>query len=200
MPAAKFVRDNAVLLVGLTLPVLLMLGFLAAASLPESLSDPPKYDLVFSVPDYQGSPNLPVNVRFVVKGGVLTAQYTRISPGQGYAGWRKLYLFEAAARTVRQLEFGIPADVDAIETMREDTVPATASMRLDTRLRSPDGYELSYGNGSRGGLLSEIFFSSRSASEPRLRKGAASVELGISGQPPYTFSNAEFIGWVTAGK
>jgi hypothetical protein len=48
MPAAKFVRDNAVLLVGLILPVLMMLGFLVASGLPEHLADPPKYDLVFA--------------------------------------------------------------------------------------------------------------------------------------------------------
>jgi hypothetical protein len=197
MPAAKFARENAVLLVGLTLPVLLMLGFFAAASLPASLADPPKYDLVFSVPDYQSAPNLPVNVRFVVKDGVLKAQYTKVPPGQGYAGWRKLYLFEAASGTVRQLEFGIPADVDAIEGTREDTVRATASMRLDTRLQSPDGYELGYGDGGRGGFLGEIFFSSRRSSEPRLRKSGTSVPLGTTSQSPFLYSPAEFVGWVT---
>jgi hypothetical protein len=195
MSAAKFAKDNAVLLAGLTLPVLLMLGFLAAASLPEALSDPPQHDLVFSVQDYQSAPNTPVNVRLVVKDGVLKAQYTKVAPGQGYAGWRKLYLYEAATRTVRQLEFGFPADVDAIEGTREDTVPATASLRLDTRLQSPDGWELSYGDGRGGGLLGEIFFSSRGSNQPRLRKGSTSVPLG-STQSPFTYGSAEFVGWV----
>ena len=40
MSVAKFVKDNLVLVVGLTLPVLLMVGFLAASALP-ALSDPP---------------------------------------------------------------------------------------------------------------------------------------------------------------
>ena len=35
---AKFVRDNLVLVIGLTLPVLLMAGFLAVSALPGSLS------------------------------------------------------------------------------------------------------------------------------------------------------------------
>ncbi len=202
MPAAKFLRDNAVLVVGLTLPVVLMLGFLVAASLPESVSDPPKYDLVFSVPDYQGGgPTVPLSVRLFVKDGVLKAQYTKLGSAQGgYAspGWRKLYLYDAASRRVRQLEFGFPPDLDAIEGTREDTVAATARLRLDTTLTSPDGYELSYGDGSRGGLLGAIFFSAGRSNEPRLRKGGTSVALGTSGQSPFTYGTAEFVGWVTA--
>ena len=198
MPVPRFVKDNAVLLVGLALPVVLMLGFLAAASLPESLSDPPTHDLVFSVQDYQAAPSIPVSVRLIVKDGMLKAQYTRLPAVQGYAnaGWRKLYLYEAASRTVRQLEFGFPPDMEAIEGTREDTVAATAAMRLDTRLQSPDGYELSYGDGSGGGLLGEIFFSPRRSSEPRLRKGATSVPLGSSTQSPFAYGSAEFVGWV----
>ena len=199
MPVPRFVRDNAVLLVGLTLPVVLMLGFFAAASLPESLSDPPKYDLVFSVLDYQAASSVPVSVRLMVKDGMLTAQYTKLPAVQGYAsaGWRKLYLYEAASRTVRQLEFGFPAGMETIEGTREDTVAATANLQLDTRLQSPDGYELSYGDGSRGGLLGEIFFSARSSREPRLRKGATSVSLGTNAQSPFAYGSAEFVGWVT---
>ena len=198
MPASTFIKNNAVLLVGLTLPVVLMLGFFAAASLPESASDPPKYDLVFAVQDYQAASSVPVSVRLVVKDGVLKAQYTKLPAAQGYAnpGWRKLYVYESASRTVRQLEFGFPAGMEAFEGTREDTVAATANLQLDTRLQSPDGYELSYGDGSRGGLLGEIFFSPRSSSEPRLRKGAASVPLGTRAQSPFAYGSAEFVGWV----
>ena len=59
MPVAKFVKDNLVLVVGLTLPILLMAGFLAVSVLPD-LADPPKYDLLFSSPDYPSTP-IPIN-------------------------------------------------------------------------------------------------------------------------------------------
>jgi hypothetical protein len=196
MSAAKFVKDNLVLVVGLTLPVLLMLGFFVASSLPEQLSDPPKHDLVFTVQDYQAAPNIPVTVRLVVKDGVLKAQYTKLTPGQPYGnGWRKLYLYEAGSRKVRQLEFGLPTDVDTISGTREDTVSATASLRLDTTVQSPDGYALSYGDGGGGGLLGDVFFRPRYSNEPRLRKGAASVPLGTTTQP-FAYGSVEFVGWV----
>jgi hypothetical protein len=195
MSAAKFLRDNLVLVVGLTLPVVLMLGFLVASSLPEQLVDPPKYDLLFSVQDYQAPPNMTVSVRLFVRDGTLKAQYTKVA-GQNYNGWRKLYLYEAATRKVRQLEFAPPADLDTITGTREDTVAATAKMRLDTTVQSPDGYELSYGEGGGGGLLGEVFFRPRYSNEPRLRKGASSVPVTTAGQAPFSYGSAEFVGWV----
>ena len=38
----KFLKDNFVLVVGLTLPILLMIGFIGFSTLPRSLSDPPR--------------------------------------------------------------------------------------------------------------------------------------------------------------
>src|SRR5688572_701657 len=202
MPVSTFVRENVVLVVGLVLPVVMMAGFLLASSLPVTVGDPPRYDLVFTVQDYPPTPNIPVSVRLVVKQGVLTAQYARLPlPPGGYAsaGWKKLYVFEASSRTVRQLSFGFPADMDAIEGTREDVVEATAKLRLDTTLQAPDGYELAYGSYARGGLLSDVFFGSRGYTEPRLRKGSSSVPLqATAGQPAFAYGAIEFVGWVTA--
>lgn len=197
--AKEFVKGNLVLIVGLTLPVLLMVGFMVAASLPQTIADPPRYDLVFAVPDYpQGAQNLPVNVRLVVKDGVLRAQYTRVAPPNAYpGGWKKLYLFEASTRRVRELPFGFPADVDTIETMREEVVEPTAQLKLDTTLQSPDGYELGYGRYSGGGLLTDVFWRPSYSNEPRLRKGGSSVPLTRGdGRPQFYYGNVEFVGWV----
>ena len=199
MSVAKFLKDNLVLVVGLTLPVLLMAGFLAVSALPDR-TDPPKYDFVFSTQDYPSS-LIPITVRLLVKDHVLVAQYTKLpSAPAGYAsaGWRKLYLYDAGSRTVRQLEFGFPPDLAALEGTREEPVAAAAGMTLDPALRSPDGYELSFGDRRGGGLLLEMFGGSR-AYEPRLRKDGRSVPISAGGREPFGFnSDIEFLGWVTA--
>jgi hypothetical protein len=197
----KFLKDNFVLVVGLTLPILLMVGFIVFSTLPRSLSDPPQHDLIFATPNYTGSSNiLPVNVILVVKDGVLKAQYTRVpqAPNGAYYGgtWKKLYRFQAGPQTVRELPFGIPQDIASIATTREDTVDATKDLQLDTTLRAPDGYELDYGSTRRGGLLTDIFLSS-SSTEPRLRKGASTVQLRTGdGRTSFYSGNVEFLGWV----
>jgi hypothetical protein len=197
----KFLKDNFVLVVGLALPILLMIGFIVFSTLPRSLSNPPRHDLIFAVPDYSTpSNNLPVTVMLIVEDGLLKAQYTRVTPAPngGYysSGWKKLYRYQAAPQTVRELPFGIPEDAAAIAPLRKDTVDATKDLKLDTTLRAPDGYELDYGSSRGGGLLTDIFWSSRS-SEPRLRKGASSVRLRTGdGRTSFYAGNVEFIGWV----
>lgn len=202
MAFKEFVKANLVLVVGLTLPIVLMAGFLLASGLPERTADPPKYSLVFSVTDVsQGAAAIPVSVRLVVQDGVLKAQYTKLPPQPtGYVNnvWKKLYLYDAATQKVQELSFGFPPNMDAIEGTVVETVNATRTMRLNTTLQSPDGYELSHDNGSRSGLINEIFWGGSYSNEYRLRKGSSSVRLPLaSGNVAY--ASVEFVGWVTEG-
>ena len=199
MAFKEFVKANLVLVVGLALPIVLMAGFLVASGLPQRLADPPKYSLVFAVTDFsQGVSGIPVSVSFVVQDGVLKAQYIKLPPQPtGYVNnaWKKLYLYDAATQKVRELSFGFPPNMDAIEGTVVETVDATRPMRLDTTLQSPDGYELSRDNGSRSGLLNEIFWGGGYSNEYRLRKGSSSIRLPLAaGNVPY--GSVEFVGWV----
>ncbi|MEZ0223174.1 MAG: hypothetical protein ACAH83_01360 [Alphaproteobacteria bacterium] len=200
MADKNFFKDNFVLIVGLALPVILMVGFMLAQSMPQNLADPPKHDLIFSAPDYQYNKNVPVNVLLVVKDGTLKAQYTKITPPPQYPStqWYKLYRFDAKTQQVSELGFGFPEDMDKIETMREDTVEATKNLKLSTTLTSPDGYEMSYENYRHRGLVNELLFDFGShSSEMRLRKGPSSVRLTTgNNQYPFSYGNANFVGWV----
>jgi hypothetical protein len=195
MPLAKFVKDNLVLVVGLTLPILLMAVFLAVSVLPGGA--PPQYDLVFSSQDYP-STSIPINLKLIVKDGTLVAQYTK-PPNQqsAFGGWKKLFVYDASLNRVRQLTFGFPPDMATIEGTREEPVASAAGMRLDTTLQAPDGYELTFGERRGGGLLLEIFGGSRNYG-PWLRNGSRSVQLPSSNGEPFAYGGAEFVGWVTA--
>jgi hypothetical protein len=197
MPVAKFVKDNVVLVVGLTLPILLMAGFLLASALPGRL-DPPKYDLLFSTNEYPNPPIL-ITVRLVVKDGVLTAQSTPLPVPRGAypnGSWKKLFRYQASSGTVRELSFGLPTDMESITGTREDVVDATKGLRIDTTMQAPDGYELGFGTGRGGGLLLEIFGGSRSY-EARLRKGGRSIPIPPVSGTAFVNGGVEFVGWVT---
>ena len=200
MAFKEFVKANLVLVVGLALPIVLMAGFLVASGLPQRIADPPKYSLVFAVTDFsQGVSGIPVSISFVVQDGVLKAQYIKLPPQPtGYVNnaWKKLYLYDAATQKVQQLSFGFPPNMDAIEGTVVEVVEATRTMRLNTTLQSPDGYELSRDNGSRSGLINEIFWGGSYSNEYRLRKGSSSIRLPLaSGNVPY--GTVDFVGWVT---
>jgi hypothetical protein len=206
VPQKNVFKENFVLIVGLALPVLLIVGFMVASNLPQVLSDPPKYDLVFSTTDYPpNANNIPVSVRLVVKDGVLKAQYARSPAMPGnypYNSWKKLYVYEAKTQKVRQLTFGFPTDIDTITNTKEETVEATKNLKLDTTLQSPDGYQLSYDGYSRSGLLNEVFWGGGGyGREPRLKKGSASVRLTTGDANTYfSYGAIEFVGWASANR
>jgi len=203
MSSSNFIKNNFALVLGITLPVLLMVGFMVAANMPGLVGDPPKYDFVFAISDNYdgGNHNIPVTVKLTVgKDGTLRAQYTRtpVQPNTyTYNLWKKLYVYEAATRKVRELPFPYPADMDKITGTKEEVVDATKDLKLDTTQESPDGYSLSYDGYSSGGLVNEMFVGSRYSSEPRLRKGNSSVPLTANDTRPFYYSNVEFIGWAT---
>jgi len=199
----NFLKENFVLVVGLALPILLMVGFMVASGLPQMLTDPPKYDLVFSTPDYSASGGMALNVRLVVDGHVLKAQYARTNTAGSYSstGWKKLYLYEAQTQKVRQLTFGFPRNMEDITSAREEIVEATKDLRLDTTLQSPDGYELTTDGRSHNGLLSDLFFGGGYSGEPRLRKGSSSVKLTTGDSATvFSYGNVEFVGWVSGSR
>ncbi|WP_348944423.1 hypothetical protein ABHF33_13455 [Chitinibacter sp. FCG-7] len=188
------------LIVGLTLPVLLMIGFMVASALPAS-GDPPKYSLVFSINDYRNNQSMPVSVNLVVKNGVLMAQYSKQKDGNNNYGayWRKLYLFDAKTQRVRELEFGLPKTVDQITGTLEEPVEATKEIKLSTELKSPDGYELSDSYYHHGGLFNEVFFGwGRNSSGTTITNGSRNVKLSPDDGRTYFYNGqAQFIGWVT---
>lgn len=205
VPGQSFFKKNFVLIVGLSLPVLLIVGFMVATNLPQTLSDPPKYDFVFSTTDYPpNANNIPVSVRLVVKDGVLKAQYVRtaVTPGAyPYNSWKKLFIYDSKLGKVRQLTFGFPADMEQIEGTKEETVEATKDLKLDTTLQSPDGYELSYDGYSHSGLLNDVFWGGGGYSnEPRLKKGSSSVRLSGDGRNSFLYGSVEFVGWAVASR
>lgn len=199
MADKNFFKDNFVLVIGLALPVVIMIAFMVMSSLPQTMEDPPKYDLIFSTPEWQYNQNAPVSARLFVKNGTLMAQYTK-NPSAQSSGtqWHKLYRYEAATKTVRELPFGYPDGADEIEKMREEPVEATKDLTLNTVTTSPDGYVLTNESTSRGGLVNELIFDfDRDRNYMKLRKGMASVKLMTGDGTPFYYGNANFIGWVT---
>lgn len=196
MAASDFIKKNFVLILGLVMPALLVFGFLLSTMIPQQVSDPPKYDLLFWVQNYDYNNQQTLGVNLVVKDGTLYAQYTRGANNVG-GYWKKLYRYDAETKKVEQLTLALPTDAEQITTMREEPLQATAGLKIDTTLQAPDGYTLSYDGYSRSGLLNEIFWNRGYSNEVRLRKGMSSVPLlDDSNTQPFYYGNVQFLGWV----
>jgi hypothetical protein len=197
MAEKNFFKDNFALILGLALPVVLMIGFMIVASLPQKIGEPPKYDMLFWTQDYRYNQAVPVNVNLVVKDGLLRAQYTKPNENQTSGMWPKLYLFDAKTQTVRELSFGYPDNLETIAPMREDVVEATKNMQLDTAQKSPDGFELTNENYRHYGLVNELFGGWRNDYTMKLRNGMTTVRLTTGdGTYPFYSGSVNFIAWV----
>lgn len=196
MKAGQFFRKNILIIAGLALPALVMIFFMVSTMMPTHIKNPPKYDLVFAVQDYTTNNRSPLNINFVVKDGVLYAQYIKNIQNH-YYNWKKLYLYNAKTQTVKQLSFGFPAKYTNFEGMKEEVVAATKNMKFDTTLQSPDGYQLAQRCHRRStGIFGELFIGNR-YNYPCLKKEGTSINLmGNEAKNYYYAGHFQFIGWV----
>ena len=159
-------KKNIPLIVALSIPVLMIVLIAAAIYLPALFVKPPKTNFIYSAGDYC------YQLRYSVKGGKIIENqikeensYCRNSPPV------KLFYYDVQSNTAREI-----------------TLDEAAGLALDDSLKSPDGFEVAFGN-----YGSDFFFFSGSVDSGQyLEKGAYSRRLNIIGSN-YGF---KFIGWV----
>lgn len=196
MARSDFIKRNGLLILGITLPFLMMILFMSLSLLPLHIPNPPQYDMIFSVNDYSSNIRSPVDANFIVTNGVLKVQYMR-NTSNSYTNWKKLYIYDAKTLKVKQLEFPLPKNIEKIQQMTEQTVDSTKNLKLDTTLESPDGYLLSYQDDSNGGGLLGSLLWGNYGNEACLKKGSTCIKLVGNGRRAYFYPGyIQFIGWV----
>lgn len=188
MAPGRFVRENVLILLGISLPVLILLGALVLTSLPAMWVADPAYDFLFVDNNYnygcQGS-------RFEVRKDKLEIVGTTYKEHCGNQR-QELYLFEAKTGTIRELPYEIPT-----EGVRE-LVDATAQMTLDPRYTSPDGYKIDENGPSYRSDIFGIFGGSRCRGGMAIAKEGRVVRVQ-KGQDCY-YRQQKFLGWIVSGE
>ena len=192
-----FLRDNVAILIGVSLPLLVVAFFVIASNLPKAYVDPPQHDLLLLGQDgaYQSRPvQLDITV---VEGRLRVRTFKpdyRGNVGVTYfqAGTR-LYIWSHETRSFREVPIDLPADVETFDNGTEIAVPPLVGKRLVTELRAPDGYEYRT-TGYGGGGAFDFLFSERSRPRTSIVKDGAAVTLTPPGNLPYW--GVQFLAWV----
>ena len=182
-------KDHLLIGIGITLPLLVILLFLLATTLPKMLVAPPQYDFLFTsyVSAYPKVP--PVRVNLDVYQGEARARVYQDQSSQV----TKLYLFDHSKSSVREIPISIPAQAETLENGTEIPIPELEGLRLDTSLKAPDGYEFR-GPYYRGvGIVSELLGMRRRRRATIARSGAV-IPLALD--PPHY--SVHFLGWIVA--
>lgn len=188
-------RDNAAIVVGAALPVLVVLFFVLATQLPKAYVAPPAHDVVLLSQNgpYQARP-WRVDVR--VEDGRLRARGYKLD----YAGNAALaypqivprvFLWSHTTKSIHELELTLPEDTATFADGTEIGIAEFADRRLSTDTVAPDGYRFRT-TGYDSGLFG-LFFD---RNEPRtlLEKDGAVEKLALPGEVPYW--GVQFLGWV----
>ena len=196
MNAKAFLKENAVLAAGITLPLLLALLFWAATVISRSAIDPPQYPVLYAE-EYSHYRSKDV-YRFFVDDGTLYYQYYPVEQNENASRLPKapkLYLYDPAEDAEKQID--LPA-VRNIKEKLDVAVPALEGMTIDAGDRSPDGFVFTNHGRSRGNsnLMTELFGGgSRYGTSYALEKD--SVRFEIPDTQGRRYPRAQFIGWVT---
>jgi hypothetical protein len=198
MALKNFIKENLVLIIGLTLPVLLIALFFLATVLPKSLAPPPHYALLFSYIRYDYQNPAPVNVEFIVKDTVLKARVTKVDKKIQNYNLKRLMVYEPKSESVSEIPYTLPVLADNAETL-ELMLPETQNMTLDSNSTAPDGFSFEGPNYGHGGLVTELFGGGYRNQGYRIKKGSVAYKIP-SVQNDYYFNGLQFIGWIVARK
>ena len=191
----KFFRENLVLVMGISLPVLLVILFFLTSVLPKSLGTPPQYELLFSVVRYDYQTAATPNFDFIVRDGRLMVRTGKNDTANPTRYTRKLLAYDASTESVREIPFDT-APIEKLGEQAEMVLPETQGMTIDTSSRAPDGYSFEGPSYGGGGLMSELFFGGYRNAGYRVVKDKASYKIPNAFGDTYYAGNMQFIGWV----
>ena len=191
----NFIKENLVLVVGLTLPLLLIVLFFVATVIPKAFGMPPQYEMLFTTTRYEYQDPTEYSLDFVVKDQklIVKAHKNNNKDQRGYNS-KLLMAYDGKTETVREINVDLAKAANAAGA-NEAVLEETGSWTIDSSRVSPDGYTLDGPNYRDGGLVGGIFGGGYQNNGMRLKKGSVGYKIPDT-QGIYYYNQMHFIGWV----
>ena len=188
----NFIKENLVLVVGLTFPLLLILIFFASTVIPKAMSAPPQYEVLFTTKSYDYQNTVDYMLDFSVKNQKLMVSAKKHEGKDINYDVKRLMVYDAKTDTVREIAIDM-SQVSA--TVGAVALHETENMVIDTAIISPDGYTLDGPSYGGGGLMGGLFGGGNRDGSFRLKKGNVGYKIPNT-QQHYYYNQVQFIGWV----
>jgi len=192
-----FLRDNIFLVAAVSLPLLVILFFVAATAIPRWTVAPPQYDLVLRADGYYDQSAVRLSVDYAVRDGRIEATF-RPLPQPTYISPARIFLFDHATTTVQPIAVDIPTDMKDGDPPRTIVVEALAGRRVTADSHAPDGYQLDNRSRRGPGLVGDLFGMNRYDSSAALVKSGRVVPIALPHSNQYGGS-VYLVGWITDG-
>lgn len=190
----SFLKRHGFVIAGVVLPILVLVAFAVARTLPKFLVEDPRYDLVYSVVTGYGSQPHNVVCEVGCVDGRVRARWAR-SEQPVYSAPVRVYRLHPATGAIEELAVPEPANIEALTGIQDLFFAGLDDVRIDTSPRAPDGYEFestySGGSGPFGGLFSSGSGGPRS----RIKKNGRVIAVPQTNHDAYGYESVVFIGW-----
>ncbi len=189
----NWMKENLVLVVGLTLPLLLIVLFFVATVIPKAFGTPPQYEMLFTSMRYDYQNQLEYSVDYAVKDQHLMLKAKKRDDKNPAYNSKALFVYDGKTESVREVT------VDLAKTANSTSgeyvlLEETKTWVVDSGAISPDGYRLEGPHYNSGGLVGGLFGFNEYYTF-RLKKGSIGYKVP-NFQPNYYYSQPQFIGWV----
>ncbi|MEK6745521.1 MAG: hypothetical protein AABY33_00610 [Pseudomonadota bacterium] len=196
----RFVKENPALAAGIGLPVLLIIFFTLATVIPQWTVEPPKYDAVFTVQDYQCIGG-EAKANFDFSGGKIKAKYIYPKKENNYVNCsenQRIYHFNSKHLTSREITFELPAKKDGFHDWQQFEIVELQNLKIDNNPIAPDGYRFSGRDGYYSGGIFP-FGGYHSYNGMSINKNGRAIDLSpINREGYYSYNNVKFLGWVVS--
>lgn len=183
-----FLKENFVIVIGISLPLVLMAVFFLAGQSAKTLVDDPQYDALF-VTNYnahwEGQP-----WEIEVENGRLEISYEPDEDDQHHYGKPQIYIVDHETQRVELLDI----DFDDIKEGKQvAALDALNKKKLLEQAESPDGYRFEpYYRGGHGGIMGDLFGFGRSRYTYALVKEPRTIPV----KGPQRMYGATFLAWI----
>ena len=191
----SFLKENFVLVLGISLPMLLVIGVMALQSVTRAITEPPQYGVLFThggnyaskqTFDFDIEDNGQLSISFELDEDLNDNHLRSVLE-------MTLYYYDPKEGSVSKFKLEAPKDYEKDREYSIEAPAALAALRFDDSETSPDGYIFDRRTrNSSGGLFTEMFGYRRYRNNMALIKGGYVHD--IPDAPSYY--NTQFIGWV----
>ena len=193
MDFKKLIKENLVLVIGLSLPLLLIILFFAATVIPKPIGTPPQYEILFTTVKYDNQYPSDYIVSYAVKDKHLVIKTKKHEDKlNNYNAKTILMAYDAKSETVREIN----VDTSKFpQTASEMVLEETKHYEVDSSVLSPDGYKLEMPRYGDRGLMGGLFGMGSGYASHRIIKDSIGYKLPEP-KHGYYYNQVDFIGWV----
>lgn len=193
-----FLKRNAFIVLGVSLPVLLIGFLLLVQAVFRMGQEPPAYPVAFLASN-QYAPLYWIQTE-VGNDGQLALYLQQPEHASSWSHARPLRIvvaiYDVADDGLETFDLEMPTVDDGEERVEIPLPDALAGYRFDGSPKAPDGYRFETGGGTGGGLFTELL-GVGTRHDPRLIQDGVAFRIPDDGM---IFNQHTFIGWVTNGQ